>query len=264
MVLIVDKVPDREICITEDNETVLTYNYGESSLYPYIHPVCAPNGMIVTEGTQDTKQNRLPGLSFSIGSIKDQNGNPLSLERPAIELDREFIKTSKSDQSTKIISQTTWKEHESVLIETFEINVKPGKNDVRILDIEVGLQAKSKPIAFGHNIGLSYSAVEMEHRKTANADGKIGQAEVNKQESAWGTLCGILTNTAIGVAICPHPTNGITEFLAEDTYQGTLFAEVSSFTLTTDERRLLRYRVLIYLGDLYTFNVEEYYAKYCI
>ncbi len=264
MVFIVDEVPKEEISIIEDGENVLTYNYGESSLHPFIHPIYAPNGIIATEGTRDTKQRHLPGLCFSFGTVKDNNGNPLPLKRSNTELDRKFINTAESSEIIKIISETTWTESEILLIETFHLSVKPVKNDLRILELDVVLQTKSKQIKFTDDIGLSYSAVEMEHRKTANANGRIGEAEVNKQDSDWATLCGIVANSAFGVAICPHPTNGVTQFLAEDTYEGYLSAKGSDFTLKSKETYSFRYRVLIYLGDLFTFDIGKYYSNYCM
>ena len=264
MVFKAEEVPKKEITITEDGDNVLTLNYGESSLHPFIHPIYAPNGMIATEGTLDTKQRHLPGLCFTFGTVKDHNGNVLLLKRSNTELDRKFINKAESNETIKIISETTWTESENLLIETFHLSVEPVKNDIRILDLEVVLQTKSKQLKLADDIGLSYSAVEMEHRKSANADGKIGEAEVHKQDSDWATLCGIVANSAIGVAICPHPANGVTQFLAEDIYQGFLLAKCANLTLKTNEEYTFRYRILIYLGDLFTFDVGEYYSNFCM
>ena len=131
-----------------------------------------------------------------------------------------------------------------------------------MLDLTVILHASANLIAFKGEIGLGYHAVEMEHRKAANASGKIGESEVNGQESEWATLCGIAGDTAIGVAILPHPTNGQTVFLAEDAYQGFLFAQTALFSLNANEKQELNYRILIYLGDLFTFDVWDYYQNY--
>ena len=266
MVFIVDEVPKEEISISEDGENVLTLNYGESSIPPFIHPVYALNGMRITEGIRDTKQHHLPGVCFSLGTVKDHNRKPLTLKNGGTELNKEFIKKSesKSNEILKIISHTTWIDSDVVLMEAIEINVKPVKNDLRILDLNVVLQAKAKEIFFDDDIGLSYSAVEMEYRKTANANGQIGEVEVNHNESQWATLCGIVANTAVGVAICPHPENGLTQFLVEDAYQGLLFAKTTTFKLSAGEERSLRYRVLVYLGDLFTFDIDEYYSEFCM
>ena len=124
------------------------------------------------------------------------------------------------------------------------------------------LQTYTRPITFVDDLGLGYYAAEMEHRKTANSDGRLGETEVNQQPSQWATLCGIISNTTVGLAILPHPTNGQTFFLAEDIYQGYLLARTPHFTLNANTKQTLKYRVVIYVGDLFTIDLSEYYDNY--
>lgn len=256
-----DEVPGKEITITEKGEPMLTYCYDESDSFSHFHPLYAPNGQAVTEGMAETGQQHLPGICFTFGTVNDENEKPTELCRSTTTIDRENSNAA-DEESAKFVSKTTWEAANSVLTEICEVLVYPLQNDVRILDLTVILQAASIPITFDGKIGLSYQAVEMEHRKAANAGGKIGESEVNEQESEWATLCGISSDTAIGVAILPHPANGQTLFLAEDTYKGFLFANTAPFMLNVNEKRELNYRVLIYLGDLFTFNVWDYYQNY--
>lgn len=258
-----DEVPGKEISITEDGQLVLTYYYGESVSCSHFHPLYAPNGQVVTEeGTEETKQRHLPGICFSFGTVNDESGKFVQLHRGVSTLDRKISKSSETQELAKFVSNTTWKGSNLVLIETCYATVYPCQSDVRVLDLTVVLQASSNAVAFEGNNGLGYHAVEMEHRKAANASGKISESEVNGQESEWATLCGINSDAAIGVAILPHPANGQTVFLAEDAYKGFLFAQIASFTLNANEKRELNYRVLIYLGDLFTFDVWDYHQKY--
>ena len=256
-----DEVPGKEINITEEGEPMLTYRYDESISFSHFHPLYAPNGQVVTEGMAETGQQHLPGTCFTFGTVSDENGKSIELCRSTSIIDRENSKSA-AEESAKFVSKTTWEAANPVLTEKCEVIVYPHQNDVRILDLTVILQAASTLITFDGKIGLSYQAVEMEHRKAANAGGKIGESEVSEQESEWATLCGINGDTAIGVAILPHPANGQTLFLAEDTYKGYLFAQIAPFTLNANENRELNYRVLIYLGDLFTFDVWNYYQKY--
>ncbi|MYB66653.1 hypothetical protein F4083_01785 [Candidatus Poribacteria bacterium] len=260
MTFVVDDALNKEITLSENGNPVLTYHYSKTVSHPYMHPIYTSNGQIVTEGFGDNKQRHLPGLCFSVGEVKDKNGNASPIKQKVTEIDKEVIRKPKSSNVFRIVSETTYQISNAVLINTLQIDVPPIRNDVRILDMKVVLQALSKPIELVGDIGLSYYAVEMEHRKTANANAKIGEAEVNRTESKWGTLCGIVDNTAIGVAICPHPANGPTQFIAEDVYQGFLFAKTPSLIIDPHENRELIYRVLIYLGDLFTFDVGEYYS----
>ena len=260
MTFVVDDAPNKEITISDNGNPVLTYHYSKTVSHPYMHPIWTSNGQIVTEGFIENKQRYLPGLCFSVGEIKDKNGNTSPIQQKSTTLDREIIRKSESSDVLRIVSETTYKVPNAVLINTLQIDVQPIRNDVRILDLKVVLQAVSKPIELVGDIGLSYYAAEMEHRKTANADAKIGEAEVHRTESKWGTLCGIVDNTAIGLAICPNPANGPTQFIAEDLYQGFLFAKTPTIIIKPHENRVLSYRVLIYLGDLFTFDVGEYYS----
>ncbi len=262
MTFMLDEVPNKEVSITEAGESVLTFCYGESVSRSYFHPIYAPNGQVVTEGTTETEKRHSPGICFTHGTAKDDSGKPIKLNRSGPTLDGETLKSSETEELAKVVSKITWKSSNSMLIEVCKVKVYPLQNGVRILDLKVILHTASNPITFEGEIGLGYHAVEMEHRKAANANGKIGESEVNGQESEWATLCGIAGDDAVGVAILPRPENGQTVFLAEDAYQGFLFAQTAPFTLNVNEKRQLNYRVLIYLGDLFTFDVWDYYEKY--
>lgn len=262
MIFMMDEVSDKEVSITEKGEPMLTYCYDESASFSHFHPLYAPNGQVVTEGMAETGQQHLPGICFTFGTVNDDSGKPVELHRSGTILDRRTFKFSKTEELAKIVSKTIWEAANPVLTEICEVIVYPLQNDVRILDLKVVLRATFIPITFEGKIGLGYQAVEMEHRKAANASGKIGEAEVNGQKSEWGTLCGINADTATGVAILPHPANGQTLFLAEDGYKGFLFANTAPFTLNVNEKRELNYRLLIYLGDLFTFDVWNYYQSF--
>lgn len=257
-----DEIPGKEVTVTEEGESVLTYCYGESVSCSHFHPLYAPNGQVVTEGITETEQRHPPGICFALGTVNDGSRKPIKLHRSNPTFNQEKFRSSATEESVKFVSETTWEAANLVLAEICKVTVYPLQNDVRILDLTVILHAAANPIKFDGKIGLGYHAVEMEHRKAANAGGKIGESEVNGQESAWATLCGISIDAAIGVAILPHPKNRQTVFLAEDAYKGSLLAQTSPFSLNTNEKRELNYRVLIYLGDLFTFDVSDYYEKY--
>ena len=259
MIFRLDELSGKEVSITEEGESVLTYCYGESVSSPHFHPIYAANGQVVTEGTE---QRHPTGIYFTLGTVNDESGKPIELYRSSSTLNREKFQASATEESVKFVSKTTWEAANPVLMEICKVKVYPLQNDVRILDLTVILNVPSNPITFEGEIGLGYHAVEMEHRKAANASGKIGELEVNGQVSKWATLCGINGDAAIGVAILPHPENGQTVFLVEDAYKGSLFAQTPPFSLNVNEKRELNYRVLIYLGDLFTFDVSNYYEKY--
>lgn len=255
----IEEVPEKEVSITENSDILFTYCYGESESEPFFHPLYAPNEQIITE---DIAEDKLPGLCFSLGTVYDRNDDEIQLKRNTTILKCEITRTDSSEEFLELILNTKWKGSDTEIVEKSKTTAYSSKNDVRILDINIVLQTHSQPITFSGDIGLSYFAVEMEHRKAANSDGRIGESEVNQQSSKWVTLCGISANTTVGLAIIPHPTNGKTFFQAEDMYQGYLLAQTPQFTLDTNAERTLKYRVVIYVGDLFTIDLSEYYENY--
>lgn len=248
-----EEVPGKELSITENGEPTLTYCYSESVTYPYFHPIYAPNGQVLTNGIED---KHLPGLCFSIGSVKDKSGKSIQLQRKTTNLECE-----KSEEYVNFVSITNFQANSHEVIKNCKTTVLPRQDNSQIIDININLHITSNSIAFD-NVRLGYNAAEMEHRKTVDSNGRIGELEVNEQKAEWGTLCGILDNSAVGLAILPHPDNGITHFLAEDAYLGYLCTQSQMFTLDKKKTQTLKYRVIIYVGDLFTTDISEYYQDY--
>ncbi len=244
---------EKELSITEDSAPILTCHHGgDVARPPYLHPFYAPNGQVVTDDT-NIGHRHPPGICFTHGTV---NGAELHHD----EMTRD---TEASSAGFSIV--TTWKNSaEPFLIETCKTEVHPRQTEVQILDIVLSLHAPSHPLEFTGDVGLSYLAVEMEYRKAANADGRIGESEVNGNTSVWGTLCGLTAaeQAAVGVAIFPHPSNGDTMFLAEDASFGFLFAQAAPFRINADTTRTLKYRVLAYTGDLFTVDLWGYHQAY--
>ena len=244
---------EKELSITEDGAPILTcHRSSDVECPPYLHPLYAPNGQVVTDDTSVGHQHP-PGICFTRGTI---NGAQLDYD--------EIVRDTEAD-SARFSLVTTWKKSaEPLLIETCKIEVHPRQTEGQVLDIELSLHAPIHPLEFAENIGLSCLAAEMEYRKAANADGRIGESEVNGNISAWGTLCGLTAaeQEAVGVAIFPHPSNGDTTFLAADASFGYLFAQAAPFTVRTDTTHTLKYRVLAYVGDLFTVDLWKYYQDY--
>ncbi len=246
---------ENELSIIEDGTPILTYCYGDPERPPYFHPLYAPNGQVVTEGAE-TRAQYPPGICFILGTVNGEklDQQPLTRERML----------SAEETSEEFTVVTTWNAQEPFLIETLTTQVHPRQTEVQILDIDVLLHAPTTSLEFAGNTGVGYYAIEMEYRKASDADGRIGQSEVNEKTSAWGTLSGITTveQNAVGVAVFPHQRNGETTFFAEDVSFGFLFAQTAPFTVDAGETHTLKYRVLVYAGDLFTVDVWEYHEDY--
>ena len=255
----VNEVPGKEISITEKDEAALTYQYCVSESHSYIHPLYAPNGHVITDVNSETYPR---GLCFTLGKVCNKNGKQLQLQRNASTLNWEFLELDSNENSIKFVSNTTYETTDIELVESCHVIVHPIKDNVRILDMSIVLQTDNNHIQFMESFGLSYFAADMEHRKTANSEGRIGEAEVNQELSDWVTLCGITENTPVGVAIIPHPSNGKTNFHAKDAYQGYLLAQTQQPTIDTHGTLTLDYCLIIYVGDIFTIDISDYYEKY--
>ena len=244
---------EKELSITEDDAPILTWHHGVDVSGPsYLHPLYAPNGQAVTDDTSIGHQHP-PGICFTHGTVN------------AAPLDHDEITRETEAASARFSVVTTWKvSKEPFLIETCRVEVHPRQTEAQVLDMEISLQAPSKSLEFAGDIGLGYLAVEMEYRKAADADGRIGESEMNGNISAWGTLCGLTAaeQAAVGVAILPHPSNGETMFHAEDVSFGYLFAQATPFKVDAGSTHTLKYRVLAYTGDLFTVDVWGYHQDY--
>lgn len=255
----IQEIPGKEASITENNESLLTYCYGDGISIPHFHPLYTPNGEIITDG--NVEEGTL-GLCFSLGTTYDTNNKKVKLKRKTTTLDWEISDSDVSDECINLISITKWEISNIEILERCRTIVHSLINNVRTIDLNIEIHTNTQPITFMENIGLGFSAAEMEHRKTANSDGRIGETEVNQQASKWATLCGISANTAVGLAIFPHTINGRTSFLAKDAYQGYLLAQTPQFTLDVNKTQTLKYRMLIYEGDMFTIDLSEFYNKY--
>ena len=262
MTFMFEEVSGTEISIKEEGEPVFTFSYGEDASLSHFHPLYTPNGFVVTTGMNGIEQHHPPGLCFTFGTVRNGSRKLVKRRKVVPSPDEKLSNRTLSNNYAQFIHTVLWVCEEPCLTEVWKVTVYPIQNDVRILDLTLVLGASSNLISFENEIGLGYHAAEMEHRKVANADSKIGESEVNGQESEWAALCGITSDNAVGFAILPHIDNGRTLFQAEDTYQGYLSANTSPFILNANENRELKYRILIYLGDLFTFDVSNYHKKY--
>ena len=245
------EVSKTALSITEDGAPILTCCYGNLERPTYFHPLYASNGQVVTEDENNRAQYP-PGICFVLGTVNGER--QAAYER----------KPTLAEAAEEFAIVTTSGVPEPLLTETFTTKVHLRQTEIQVLDIQISLHAPTTPLEIAGNTGLACRAVEMEYRKALNADGRLGESEVNGNKSAWGTLSGITTaqQNAVGVAIFPHPTNGETTFFADDLSYGFLFAEATPFTVDVGATRILKYRVLAYIGDLFTFDVWQYHEDY--
>ncbi|MCG9126652.1 PmoA family protein [Candidatus Poribacteria bacterium] len=254
--------PESTVSITDQGVSVFTYNYGDSLFYPYFHPVYASNGELMTHKVEDSEQKYSSGLCFSLGTVLDVNKNLVEFTKFTSSIDRTHTDLSNVKDILEFTDTIVWQAKEVNLFQTSNINIYPLQDDVRIIDLSFEISTDSETLSFDNGLGLNYNAVEMEHRKSVDSEGRIGEAEVNGKEAEWGAFSGITNDTAVGCAIIPDSSNGKTIFYSLDTQRGYISAQYSPLTLNPDEIQEFKFRLLVYLGDLFTFDVQEHYKQY--
>ncbi len=274
MTLVLTEASEFELSVTDEDTPIITYRYGSDLYKPYFHPIHAPNGLIVTDDApEDHVHHR--GLCFTWGDVNGINYwaeiNCEEAVRGRIR-HREFREKSVNPDRVQLVIVNDWVAPDGTnpIEEICSVTVYQPEPEHQAIDFQFDLRAQSTDVVMGtppayH--GLCYRAAEMEYRKVTNSDSRIGESEVNGRNAKWCALNGILADEALGVAIFDHPSNlrHPTRFFALDDAFGfisTSFAYDEPYTIRAGETLTLKHRVLIHLGDLFTFDLWAYYEEY--
>lgn len=256
------------LSIFNDSNLILTYNYHRDLNKPYFHPVNAPNAQSVTSNTPEDNANH-HGLWFGWSNANGINfwaGDEGKIEH------NKFQKQEISEHFAKIISTSNWStaDKKTLIEQTSEIIVYEPLADQHIIDLNFSFHPLSEDIflaASDSSYGLCYRSPYREKQKVINSDSRIGEWEVNKKPATWCDLLGLEGNMTVGTAIFDHPSNPRhpTKFTAIDEDFGFISPALTMdepYTIKADESLHLRYRVLIHLEDLFTFDLWKCYKEY--
>ena len=274
MALILNELSGSELSIMDDESPILTYHYGRELHKPYIHPIHAPNRSIVTDDAPgDCPYHH--GLCFA---WEDVDGVNYCRETDCDESERgrivhqEFLEKSVDLHSAHFTVVNDWvtPDNSKPIEELCQIKVHQPQEDRQLIDLQFDLHAQTQDVSIGvspESQGLCIRGTEMEYRKVTNSECSIGQSEVSGKAGKWCSLNGVLSDEAIGMAIFDHPSNlrHPTPFLALDDAIGfvsTALAYAEPHTVAAGETLTLKYRVVVYLGDLFTFDLWECYDEY--
>lgn len=274
MSLTFNEVPGSELSFADGDMPILTYHYGPDVYKPYCHPIYAPNGQIVTaDAPEDHVHHR--GLCFGWGDVNGVNYwseiNCDESVRGRI-VHQEFRQKAVITDRARFVTINNWVAPDGVEVieEVCHIVVSQPHLDIHTIDFCFELHAQSTDVVMGTSPvyhGLCYRAAEMEYRKIINSDSRIGELEAKGKPAQWCELSGVLGNEPVGVAVFDHPSNlrHPTKFFASDEAFGfisTSFAYDQPYIIPAGESLTLTYRVLIHLGDLFTFDLWTYYEEY--
>jgi Family of unknown function (DUF6807) len=280
-----------DISVSIDGKPFTTFHYGTDANKPYLAPLRSASGKIVTRQfpmkmipgeSRDHLHHR--GLWFS---YDDVNGVKFWENDPSY---------TKPNIGRIVVRNTQWKDGGPVgtLSATMDwLNPADGKAllvenrdmifhadpDLRIIDFHITLTAAqnvtlgdTKEGAFA--IRLADNFTERRGGKMVNAEGKTGMMNVWGQRSTWVDYTAELDGERLGVAIFDNPKNpnsptywhtrdyGLFSLdpFAQNAFNPDLPERKTK--LSTGQKLVLRYRVVIHPGDAETGHVAELYKAY--
>ncbi|HUG81594.1 MAG TPA: PmoA family protein [Bryobacterales bacterium] len=280
-----------------DGKPFTTLYYGGDAPKPYLHPLRAASGTIVTRGypmenirgeQRDHPHHR--GLWFTHGEVNglDFWANELSAGRPRGGLVEPLeVRTGPGG----VISGTfLWKTPGGlpILREERTMRFHPGAPN-RMIDFDVKFTALAEEVHFGDTkegmfaIRLA-TPLEEPHARAegvvrtgtiTSADGKTGEKNLWGKRSPWLDYSGAIEGEKLGVAILDHPSNPkhptYWHVRSYGLFAANIFGEHDfhrdpkrdgSVTLKSGEVLRFQYRVVIHPGDVKSADVAGLYQKY--
>lgn len=292
--------PDR-ISIEIDGKPFTELFIGAETHKPYLHPLRAASGQIVTraypmdtvEGeSKDHPHHR--GLWFTHGDVNGYDfwGNEPSQASPkkGRVVIRKVGEIESGKKSGSLAATFDWVDPQGKAILTESRSIVFYSNPtLRIMDFDITLKALEK-VTFGDTkegtfaIRLAAGLEEQEKKSLpvpkrtglmVNAEGGKGEKQVWGKRSPWVDYYGELEGEKVGIAIFDHPGNpkhptywhsrsyGL--FAANIFGEHDFFSDKSkdgSVTIEPGNSLRFRYRVVIHPGDVQSAGIGEMYKKY--
>jgi hypothetical protein len=275
-----------QIDVTVAGKPFTTFHYGEESGKPYLSPIRAASGKVVSrlypmEQIPGESRDHLhhTGLWFS---FDDVNGTKLwendpSYTKPGI---GRIVVRSAEWKGDALLATMEWRDAAGkVLLVENRTMTFPHDAKLRAIDFTIVLTA-AQDVTFGDTkegafaIRLAEAFTERKGAKMVDADGRAGMAKVWGKRSNWVDYTAEVEGERLGVAMFDHPANPRhpTYWHARDY---GLFAlnpfgraafdpsqEESHWKLPKGQALTFRWRVVIHPGDAESGHVADLYKDY--
>jgi hypothetical protein len=290
-----------QIAVTIDGKPFTTLFCGPETAKPYLHPLRAASGRIVTRHypmenvpgeTHDHPHHR--GLWFSHGSV---NGFDFWSNEPSqhggknarIVL-KNVASLAGGKESGAMNLTFDWRDPagKTLLTEarTMKFHSGPSK---RVIDFDITLTAVEK-VTFGDTkegtfaIRLAPSLEEPTRQSLAtpkrtglmvDSEERRGEAQVWGHRASWVDYCGEIDGEKLGIAILDHPSNPRHPTYWHSRSYGLFAANIfglhdfmndktadGSMTVEPGQALRFRYRVIIHPGDTQSAGIAGEYKKY--
>lgn len=269
------KETDGGIAVMLGAETFTFLHTGPEWAKPFLAPVRAPGGTVITRTIGDTEDKDHPhhkGIWFSVDEVNEikfwaEAGKIVNVKAEAIEGNPGQIKLKNhwlgKDELPIVIETTTISIFPSRLV-IYDATFTPGGEKVTFEDTKEGL--------FG--IRVATTMREKVGGIVTNAEGKKGTKECWGQRSKWVDYSGLVDGKTYGVAIMDHPANfrpsryhvrdyglfSISPF-GEGAYQNDKNL-AQPFVLEPGKSLRLRYGLYVHEGDAAAGKVTTGYEQF--
>ncbi len=291
---------DGHIAVNIDGKPFTTFYFGPDAPKPYLHPLRAADGTIVTRlypvenvPGEDHDHPHHRGLWFTHGDVNGLNfwANEPSQPGPPPPGKIVLRKIDKVDDASGTIHAIfDWEAPDGKLVLTEDRTmVFGGDAQRRLIDFDVTFTAGSEPVKFGDTkegmfaMRLATPLEEPHPRskgpertgKIVNAEGKTGEANTWGKRSPWVDYSGKLNGKPVGVAIFDNPANpkyptywhvrsyGLfaANIFGEHDFYGDKTRD-GSVTVAPGKALHFRYRVVIHEGDTQAAGIAKLYKEY--
>lgn len=293
---------DGRIAIRLDGREFSTFYFGPDVPKPFLHPLRAADGTIVTRRfpmeevpgeSRDHAHHR--GVWFTHGDV---NGYDFWANEFGGEQANKGKITTRSVRHTagssaergEIEAAFEWRspDDELLLVEERVMAFHAGSVN-RVIDFDITLTAGDGPVRFGDTKEGTLAirlATELEEDhfgatgiartgRIRSADGKTGELQAWGKRAPWVDYSGSIEGNKLGVAIFDHPGNprhptywhvrGYGLFAANIFGEHDFHADPTrdaSLTLEPGEKLRFRYRVVVHRADTDTADVDALYRRY--
>ena len=228
---------DARIDVAIDGKPFSAFYYGPETPKPYLHPLRAPDGTIVTRGYpmesipgEQTDHAHHRAVWFSHGEVNgfdfwaNEKSQTPREKKGVIVLDaiRGVRVMGKRGNNGRIRARFLWNAPDgAALLAEDRTMIFRGASKDRIVDFDVTLTAAAEKVHFGDTKEGTFAvrvATELEERHLrakgiprtgtiANAEGETTEAATWGKRSAWVDYAGSIDGRPLGIAIFDHPSN---------------------------------------------------------
>jgi len=288
------------IIVEIDGKPLAIFHFGSQWAKPFLHPLQAPSGVVVTRGfplekvegeSNDHHWHR--GLWFAHGDVngidfwRETTGDAEQDKKLPLPTGR-IVLLSKPDLSTASgrgslqATLTLVAPGDKKLGTLRELYVFQRLRGHNVIDVSVKIHAdRGVPLKMGDTeeglLGFRFADSFKEERGATllNSDGLKGTRNIWGKRARWVDYSTMIDNQAVGVAIFDHPSNpkhptywhargyglnAANPFGEHDFHNDKM--RDGSVTIPVDGILMFRYRVVIHNGDAVESRVDELYAEF--